>query len=77
VVTGIGVVTCVYYNPTTDRYYPLDFRQYDIERDGKTKLDHVMDMMKEVMRQDIPFSHFLMDSWYATSDCHEPDYGLA
>lgn len=68
VVTGIGVVTCVYYNPTTDRYYPLDFRQYDIERDGKTKLDHVMDMMKEVMRQDIPFSHFLMDSWYATSD---------
>jgi len=68
VVTGIGVVTCVYYNPDTDRFYPLDFRQYDRARDGKTKLDHVMDMMKEIIRRGVPFTHFLMDSWYATAE---------
>ncbi len=67
-VMGIGVVTCVYYNPTNGLFYPLDFRQYDRCRDGKTKLDHVMDMMKEIIRKKVPFTHFLMDSWYATTE---------
>lgn len=67
-VMGIGVVTCVYYNPTNGLFYPLDFRQYDKARDGKTKLDHVMDMMKEIIRKEVPFTHFLMDSWYATTE---------
>lgn len=66
-VMGIGVVTCVYYNPTNERFYPLDFRQYDKARDGKTKLDHVMDMMKEIIRKEVPFTYVLMDSWYATT----------
>lgn len=67
-VMGIGVVTCVYYNPDNELFYPLDFRQYDIARDGKTKLDHVMDMMKELVRKEVPFTHFLMDSWYAVTE---------
>ena len=67
-VMGIGVVTCVYYNPHTGLFYPLDFRQYDLARDGKTKLDHVMDMMCEIIRKQVPFSHFLMDSWYTTAE---------
>ena len=67
-VMGIGVVTCVYYNPDNGLFYPLDFRQYDLARDGKTKLDHVMDMMKEIMRKEVPFTHFLMDSWYAVTE---------
>jgi Transposase DDE domain len=67
-VMGIGVVTCVYYNPDNGLFYPLDFRQYDIARDGKTKLDHVMDMMKEIIRKAVPFTHFLMDSWYAVTE---------
>jgi hypothetical protein len=67
-VMGIGVVTCVYHNPDNGLFYPLDFRQYDLARDGKTKLDHVMDMMKEIIRKGVPFSHFLMDSWYATTE---------
>lgn len=67
-VMGIGVVTCVYYNPDNQRFYALDYRQYDKARDGKTKLDHVMDMMKEIIRKEVPFTHFLMDSWYAVNE---------
>lgn len=41
---------------------------YDKERDGKTKLDHVSDMLSELIRKQLPFSHVLMDSWYATTE---------
>ena len=39
VVMGIGVVNCVYYNPELDKFYLADYRIYDIDRDGKTKLE--------------------------------------
>lgn len=72
VVTGIGVVTCVYYNPDTKRFYPLDYRIYDKARDGKTKLDHVTDMLARLIKQEAAhgtfFTHVLMDSWYATAE---------
>lgn len=67
-VMGIGVVTCVYYNPDNQRFYALDYRQYDIARDGKTKLDHMSDMLTELIRKQTSFSHVLMDSWYATTE---------
>jgi hypothetical protein len=66
VINGIGVVTCVYYNPERDRFYILDYRVYDPERDGKTKIDHILNMLAQIIWKDIPFSHVLMDSWYAT-----------
>jgi len=70
VVVGIGVVTCVYYNPDNDKFYPLDYRIYDKERDGKTKLDHVNDMLDDLIKKDRKkqfFTHILVDSWYATT----------
>ena len=45
VINGIGVVTCVYVNPTLDRFWLIDYRIYDPQTDGKTKLDHVTDML--------------------------------
>lgn len=71
VVMGIGVVTCVYYNPEEEKFYPLDYRIYDKKRDGKTKLDHVSDMIKDLIKRDKEnqfFTHVLMDSWYATAE---------
>lgn len=69
VITGIGVVTCVYYNPDNERFYPLDYRIYDIIRDGRTKLDHVSSMLRSIShRKEVTFTHVLMDSWYATVD---------
>ena len=36
VINGIGVVTCVYVNPTLDRFWVIDYRIYDPETDGNT-----------------------------------------
>jgi hypothetical protein len=67
VVKGIGVVNCVYVNPDMNAYWPIDFRVYDPDGDGKSKLDHVQDMLNNVVRHKcLPFAAVLMDSWYAT-----------
>lgn len=69
VIKGIGVVTCVYVNPDTDQFWLLDYRLYDPDGDGKTKLDHVQDMLTNVVYQKaLPFYAVLMDTWYATKD---------
>lgn len=68
IVHGIGVVTCIYYNPDNGRFYIIDYRVHDKERDGKSKLDHVADMLSQTHWRDVPYSHVLMDSWYATVD---------
>ena len=44
VIKGIGVVTCVYVNPDLDLFWLIDYRIYDPDGDGKSKLDHVREM---------------------------------
>jgi hypothetical protein len=66
VIKGIGVVTCVYVNPETDQFWIIDYRIYDPDRDGKTKLDHVREMLNNaVSAKGLPFRGVLMDTWYA------------
>lgn len=66
VVKGIGVVTCVYINPERDGFWIIDYRIYDPDHDGKTKLDHVREMLDNaVYVKQLPFRGVLMDSWYA------------
>jgi hypothetical protein len=66
-IKGIGVVNCVYVNPELDKYWIIDFRLYDPDGDGKTKLDHVEEMLNHVVRHKcLPFAAVLMDTWYAT-----------
>lgn len=68
-IKGIGVVTCVYVNPELDRYWIIDMRIFAPEEDGKTKLDHLQDMLDHsVYAKNIPFRTVLMDSWYATKE---------
>jgi SRSO17 transposase len=66
VVKGIGIVNLVYYNAEADRYWIIDYRIFDPERDGKTKLDHVNDMLDSVERRGLSYRTVLMDAWYAT-----------
>ena len=67
VIKGIGVVTCVYVNPKTDQFWILDYRIYDPDGDGKTKLDHLQDMLLNcVYQKELAFWAVLMDTWYAT-----------
>lgn len=66
-IKGIGVVTCVYVNPETNQFWAIDYRIFDPDIDGKSKLDHVDDMLTNIVYQkDMLFSKILMDSWYAT-----------
>jgi len=68
-IKGIGVVTCVYVNPTLDQFWIIDYRIYAPQSDGKSKLDHVHDMLTNcVYQKQLQFSTVLMDSWYATKD---------
>ncbi len=65
VIKGIGVVTCVYINPERDQFWIIDYRIYDPERDGKSKLDHVREMLDNALtHKELPFRGVLMDSWY-------------
>jgi len=69
VIKGIGVVTCVYVNPALDQFWLIDYRIDDPDGDGKSKLDHVRDMLvNSVYQKQLPFEAVLMDTWYATRD---------
>lgn len=69
VIKGIGVVTCIYVNPETDQFWLIDYRLYDPEGDGKSKLVHVQEMLDGIVySKQLPFRAVLMDSWYATKD---------
>lgn len=67
VIEGIGVVTCVYVNPAVDRFWVIDYRLYAPETDGKTKLDHVAEMLDHTAaHKRLAFETVLMDAWYAS-----------
>lgn len=67
VITGIGGVSCVSVNPELNRFWEIDSRLYDPEKDGKTKLQHACEMGSQAhFRRQIPFRGVLRDTWYAT-----------
>ena len=67
VIKGIGIVTCVYVNPDTDQFWVIDYRIFDPDRDGRSKLDHLLEMWQTILHvEKLPFRTVLMDSWYAT-----------
>ncbi len=66
VIRGIGIVTCLYVNPETDRFWLIDYRLFAPDEDGKTKLDHATEMFDSVIQQkQLAFHSVLMDTWYA------------
>jgi hypothetical protein len=69
VIKGIGIVTCVYVNPQLNQFWIIDYRIFDPDGDGKTKLDHVQEMLVNCVHQKhLQFWAVLMDSWYATKE---------
>jgi hypothetical protein len=68
VIGGIGVVSCVYVNPKTERFWVVDYRIFDPDTDGLSKLDHVEEMLGSAEHREVPFEAVLMDAWYATKD---------
>lgn len=67
VIRGIGLISCVYVNGETGQFWVIDYRLYDPDGDGQSKLDHVVEMLNSVVyNKQLPFTTVLMDSWYAT-----------
>lgn len=66
VIRGIGVVSCVYVNPHSEQFWVIDYRIFDPDTDGKSKLDHVEEMVGSAAHRELPFQTVVMDSWYAT-----------
>ena len=64
---GIGVAICLYVNPEVDQCWLIDYRIYDPEGDGKSKLVPVEEMLSHtVHHKQLLFHAVLMDTWYAT-----------
>ncbi len=68
-VKGIGLVNLVHTNGFEGDFYPIDYRLYDAEADGKTKNEHFREMFiransdKRIKARNIAF-----DSWYGSAD---------
>ncbi|HJW31162.1 MAG TPA: transposase [Saprospiraceae bacterium] len=66
-VKGIGIVNLVHTYQTD--YYPIDFRVYAPDNDGKTKNDHFRAMLQQAYEQKgIQAQTVLFDCWYAASE---------
>ncbi len=65
VIRGMGLVSCVYLNAATAEFWVLDYRLYNPDGDGKSKLDHVLEMLSSLQARQVPFATVLMDAWYA------------
>jgi hypothetical protein len=66
-VRGIDVVNLLHTNGREKAYYPIDFRIYAKETDGKTKNDHFQEMLvRAVADKQIQAQTVLFDSWYAS-----------
>ena len=66
-VRGIGVVNLVHSDG--NEFYPIDYRIYAPEADGKTKNDHFADMLTSAKQdKQLQAQTILFDSWYASLD---------
>ena len=51
-----GIVTCIYINPKTHDYWVIDYRIYDKDHDGKSKIDHLLEMLQNAcFKKQLPF----------------------
>lgn len=67
VIKGIGLITCLYVNHKTGEFWVIDYRLYAPDEDGKTKPDHVIEMLLNIVNtKQIIFEKVLMDCWYAS-----------
>ena len=53
----------MYYNPEIDKYWVIDYRIYQPDQDGKSKIDHLLDMLNNaIYSENTPFSTVLFDT---------------
>ena len=68
-VKGIGLVNLVHTNGFEGDFYPVNYRVYNPDEDGKTKNEHFREMFLQAnSSQQIKARNIAFDSWYASSD---------
>lgn len=68
-VRGIGIVNLVHSGGNQQDFYPIDYRIYAPDQDGKTKNNHFSDMVvNAVFAKKIQAKRILFDSWYASAE---------
>jgi hypothetical protein len=68
-VRGIGVVSLVHSAGKEEDFYPIDYRVYAPDVDGKTKNDHFHEMfVNAVDQKQLRARTMLFDGWYASAE---------
>jgi hypothetical protein len=68
-VRGIGIVNLVHSSGPDGDFWPIDYRIYAPDADGKTKNDHFREMLlRAVADKLIQAKTVLFDSWYAAAE---------
>jgi hypothetical protein len=69
VIKGIGVVSLVHSAGKDADFYPIDYRVYAPDVDGKTKNEHFQEMFLNGLDQKHLQAHtILFDGWYASAE---------
>ena len=69
VIKGIGMVNLVHSDGKDGEFYPIDYRVYAPDQDGKTKHQHFMEMFENaITHKHIKARTILFDAWYASVD---------
>lgn len=68
-VKGIGLVNLVHTNGAMGDFYPINYRVYNPDADGKSKNEHFQEMFRQAIdKQEIKARNIAFDSWYASVD---------
>lgn len=68
-VKGIGLVNLVHTNGFEGDFYPINYRVYNPDEDGKTKNEHFREMFVQANEsQQIKARNIAFDSWYASAE---------
>jgi len=66
-VKGIGLVNFVHSGGNDGDFWPIDYRIYHPDTDGKTKNDHFEEMFKRLItHKHLKARRIVFDSWYAS-----------
>jgi Transposase DDE domain len=69
VVKGIGVVSLVHSAGKDADFYPIDYRVYAPDMDGKTQNDHFQEMFVNALdHKQLQAQTILFDGWYAAAE---------
>ena len=68
-VRGIGIVNLVHSAGAGKDFYPIDYRIYAPDQDGKTKNEHFVEMVRNAIADKrMQAKQILFDTWYASAD---------